>query len=278
MTKERTIDDVKRFWNSNPLFAGESSCQPLSKDFFLEHQKVKIDDCFAGKIDDFFFRGLDNKKVLDVGCGTGFWVREFSRRGIETYGVDLSEVSVGLTRKSLLYFGYKATIDVGNAEDLPFADESFDHVNCQGVIHHTPNTQKCISEFYRVLRPGGTVCFSVYHKNFILKNRAVFNIIKTLGKIFHIGLKGRGRENLFAWASSADDLVRMYDGRDNPIGKAYTKKEIINMSSEYFDILFTAKHFFPARAIPFKIPTAIHRFLRQYFGLMIVIYGKKKDK
>ena len=51
-----------------------------------------------------------------------------------------------------------------------------------------------------------------------------------------IGLKGRGREGPITNAASAEELVRMYDGKDNPLGKAFTKKEIIEMASSYFNI------------------------------------------
>jgi SAM-dependent methyltransferase len=48
--------------------------------------------------------------------------------------------------------------------DLPFADESFDFIIADGVLHHTPNTQAAVAALYRKLRPGGQFFFYVYKK------------------------------------------------------------------------------------------------------------------
>ena len=45
---------------------------------------------------------------------------------------------------------------------LPFPDRSFDFVVCSGVVHHTPDPERCIRELARVLRPGGRLYLSVY--------------------------------------------------------------------------------------------------------------------
>lgn len=278
MSKHPSIDEVRSFWDRNPLFTGEAGSAEASREFFLEHEKIVIEDCFSGRIEDFYFEGVKGKKVLDVGCGPGFWVREFCRRGAETSAVDLTPKAVELTRKSLECFGYQASVQVGNAESLPFADQTFDHVNCQGVIHHTPDTSKCVEEFFRVLKPGGTVCFSVYYRNLLLRSGALFSIVRTLAGIFPVGLRGRGRENMVGLAASPEELVRMYDGRDNPIGKAFTRREVLKMAAPYFETEMTTRHFFPMRAVPIRLPKSVHRLLHRHFGLMIVFRGKKKPK
>lgn len=277
MNKSPSIADVQRFWDSNPLFIGEAQNCEFTRDYFIEHEAVIINDGFVGNIYNYFFRwDLKGKKVLDVGCGTGFWVRQFCKRGMETYGVDISSKAVEITKKSLDLFGYKAVVVTGNAEALPFDDESFDHINCQGVIHHTPDTQKCIQEFKRVLKPGGSVCYSVYYKNIVLRQRWLFKMVQLLSGIVDVGLKGRGRENLIKSSASPEDLVRRYDGSNNPIGKSFTKREIVAMSSQSFDIDEVYRWYFPARAIPIRIPQAIHKYLSTHFGLMIVICGTKR--
>ena len=67
-----------------------------------------------------------------------------------------------------------------NAERLSFEDETFSHVNCQGVIHHTPDTQSCLDEIYRVLEKGGTASVSVYYRNYLLRITGYFlPLVKT---------------------------------------------------------------------------------------------------
>ena len=73
-----------------------------------------------------------------------------------------------------------------NFENLHFENETFDHVNCQGVVHHTPNTQKAINEIFRVLKRGGKASISVYYKNFLLRNyNYLYPVIKILIKYYY---------------------------------------------------------------------------------------------
>ena len=157
---------------------------------------------------------------------------------------------------------------------MEFAVNSFDHVNCQGVIHHTPNTEKTVSEIARVLKKDGTASISVYYRNPILRSwpylRWLGWILTKLGG----GLKGRGRESIFS-IKEIDELIRNYDGKDNPIGKAYSKNEFINMFSKNLKVERNFKHFFPARSLPFKFSKNIHKTLDRNLGFMIFVVGRK---
>ena len=201
-------------------------------------------------------------------------MRFFLLRGFSSvYACDLTPKAVELTKKSISIFNLPpATIEVGNAENLSYPDNFFDHVNCQGVIHHTPDTAQCIKEFHRILKPGGTVCFSVYYKNFILRSPVLLKICSLLSKF--IKLHGRGREYLLQDVS-ADEIVRRYDGIDNPIGKSYTKQDIFNLLRGLFTIEQETLIYFPARAMPFSIPKPIHKWASKNFGFMIVLKCRK---
>ncbi len=273
----KTIHDVAEFWESNPLFSGEGGHEVGSEAWFVEWERIYISDCFAGRQpEEIYSRGLSLKsRILDVGCGPGFWVRYFLRRGFPLVSAcDLTPKAVELTARSLNLFDLPdCDLRVGNAEALPYGSETFDHVNCQGVIHHTPNTPQCVRQFHRVLKPGGTVCFSVYHKNFILRHPLLLRLIsKALSR--SVRLKGRGREELLSDPRAAE-IVRRYDGIGNPIGKAFTHSEVAAMCAGMFEILETRMFFFPARALPLKIVPWLHRWLHDHFGLLIVVRCRK---
>src|SRR5258708_3454867 len=103
-----SIDDVRSFWDAHPLWTGESRYQPGTREFFEEHRATYINDCHAGCLDSRFFPGT-REKLLDVGCGIGFWPVEFSLRGyMDITGVDISPRSIGLARKRCELYGATA--------------------------------------------------------------------------------------------------------------------------------------------------------------------------
>jgi SAM-dependent methyltransferase len=93
--------------------------------------------------------------VLDVGCGTGRWLRRYSERGLRPTGVDATE---GMVRRAAAS-GLKCPLIVGLAQSLPFDDGVFDLVSAITVIQHILPTYQgdALKEMARVLRPGGHI-------------------------------------------------------------------------------------------------------------------------
>jgi len=92
-------------------------------------------------------------RVLDVGCGTGRWVRRLKEHGLFVVGIDQSSDMLSLARKR----GTLSPMVSGEVQNLPFRDESFECVSAVTVIQHIPPQEqvRAISEMVRVLRPGG---------------------------------------------------------------------------------------------------------------------------
>ena len=272
----KTVRDVRIFWEAHPLWTGESSFESGTKEFFDEHRLIVIEDCFAGRIDKRIFPKHENlARVLDLGCGPGMWLVELGRKGVKKlFGADITFIALALAQKRCELYGIPALLSQQNAEHLAFQSESFTHVNCQGVIHHTPNTETCIQEIARVLKPGGTATISGYYKNVLLKS---WPYIRWAGKIIsRLGgkLKGRGREAIYE-IEDVNEIVRIYDGANNPIGKSYDKNQWRKMVSKHFIIDEVYIHFFPSRTLPIKLPNILHRFLNKYVGFMIVANLRK---
>jgi ubiquinone/menaquinone biosynthesis C-methylase UbiE len=73
---------------------------------------------------------------------------------IERYGLDLSDVMIEVARINLERWQMPSTLVLGNAERLPFADESFDQVFHVGGINFFSDRAAAIREMIRVARPG----------------------------------------------------------------------------------------------------------------------------
>ncbi|GAB3959798.1 hypothetical protein GCM10029978_007590 [Actinoallomurus acanthiterrae] len=94
-------------------------------------------------------------RVLDVGCGTGALTRALAARvgpvG-EATGLDASEPMIAYARRHA-----PGSYVLGQAQDLPFDDDTFDVVTSAYAVHHVPAAARAtaFSEMFRVLRPGG---------------------------------------------------------------------------------------------------------------------------
>jgi SAM-dependent methyltransferase len=95
--------------------------------------------------------------LLDVACGPGLLLRAAARYGLHAYGVDLSSVALKLMPK----VAPTARALVGNAEQLPYADESFDHITCIGSLERMLHRDRVLGEMQRVARPGARFCLMV---------------------------------------------------------------------------------------------------------------------
>jgi ubiquinone/menaquinone biosynthesis C-methylase UbiE len=118
---------------------------------------------FNQLIDDLQFRAMrralgvaeiaGGSKFLDVGCGTGRWIRRYEEMGFRASGLDATPSMLRTARER----GTTGPLIAGEAYRLPFEDESFDAVSDVTVVQHIPVTlqTQTLKEMLRVLKPGG---------------------------------------------------------------------------------------------------------------------------
>lgn len=90
------------------------------------------------------------------------------------------------------------------------------------------------------------------------------------------GYEDEGVKKIFS-EYDVNEIVRLYDGSGNPIGKAYSKKEFLAMVEGLFEVTDRFLHFFPAQALPFSVSRKLHSWLDRNFGFMIYLNLRKPE-
>jgi ubiquinone/menaquinone biosynthesis C-methylase UbiE len=149
---------VRDFWNADPCgtryLEGEED--------FKAHARARYE--LEPHIFEFAqFSHSRGQKVLEVGVGMGADYLEWLKAGAQATGVDLSVASIARAQRRCESESYQPRLPVADAEHLPFRDNSFDIVYSYGVMHHSPDTPRCVEEARRVLKPGGKVQIMIYH-------------------------------------------------------------------------------------------------------------------
>lgn len=94
-------------------------------------------------------------KYLDIGCGTGNYLKALTDKGVNIIGVDPSEVMLKQARLK----NPTSEIIQGSAENIPFPDNTFDGAIALFTFHHWLDKQKSLHELNRVLKPGSHLVF-----------------------------------------------------------------------------------------------------------------------
>lgn len=164
----------RSFWESNPMrydWKESVGFEPFSKPFYEE-----IDRRFFSTVKEYMpwrsipfdnlidFQALGDKRVLEIGVGSGSHAQLLAAHAGSYAGIDLTEHAVAATSKRLSLFGLPGDVLRMDAETLAFPDASFDVVWSWGVIHHSSNTRQIVGEIHRVLKPGGSATIMVYHR------------------------------------------------------------------------------------------------------------------
>ena len=99
-------------------------------------------------------------RVLDIACGTGNTALPEARRGAIVTGVDIAANLLVQARERAAAEGLSVAFDEGDAEQLPYADGSFDAIVTMFGAMFAPRPELVASECARVLRPGGLLAMA----------------------------------------------------------------------------------------------------------------------
>jgi len=216
------MEQIINYWNKQPCNIKHSSYEVGTRVYFEEVEKRKY--FVESHIPTFAeFEKWKGKKVLEIGCGIGTDAVNFAKHGADYTGIELSNVSLELTKKRFEVFGLTGAffnMDAQDLDTLSRVGRDFDLIYSFGVIHHSPNPQKIIDNCLLLLKPdGGMLKLMVYAEN--------------------------------SWKKiMIDSGLDQYEAQSNcPVAYTYTNDQIYRMLHQFRNIDIWQTHIFP-----YKIP------------------------
>jgi ubiquinone/menaquinone biosynthesis C-methylase UbiE len=170
------------------------------------------------------------EKVLEVGCGRGFYLKTLKTiwPNLDITGIDINQKYLDIARKFLGNSDVK--LINGDATRLPFKDNSFDRIIATEILEHIPDDKKAIAEMYRVLKPDGIAMVTVPNKNYPFCWDPLNWVLE---RVFHWHIPS----NIWWLAGIWADHVRLYDEEEledkmSASAKATADKEKIGFKVE----------------------------------------------
>ncbi len=120
---------------------------------------------------------LEERRILDVGCGLGTYTRRMRAFSAEVYGMDLDAAKIAHAG------GEKPYISLGRAEVLPFPEGYFDVILLHEVLEHVEDDQRAVAEAHRCLKVGGRMVIFAPNRLYPFETHGVY-----LGKRYVFGV------------------------------------------------------------------------------------------
>jgi ubiquinone/menaquinone biosynthesis C-methylase UbiE len=123
-------------------------------------------------------------ELLDIGCGTGLFIRRYLKYGGTVTGID---ISTGMIRRATPIFP-EVNFVAGNAEYLPFQDDSFDSISSLLAFSYLTRPDQTLKDCCRILRPGGRMAVCTLGKNVFTSGLPALFVIGEKMKIRRVGV------------------------------------------------------------------------------------------
>jgi len=266
--------DIQAFWGDLYQQLYQDNDRSLTPEV-LERQIDALENLFQNReqpcVVEMPLDRLSGINLLEIGSGGGGHSCIFKRYGANVTAVDITAQRVLSTHKKLkLISGGDGRAIQTDAENLPFPDDCFDIVYSNGVLHHSLDTDACVEEVYRVLKPGGTTVIMLYSR---ISSAFMFNILP----------RGIVTGEIFRWPE-AEWIGRLTEGKPkfsstrNPITRVYTRRAMQSLFGQ-FDIVSLRKWSFQFDNFCIPRLTQVRRWVLQRIGFKlhpggVIVYGQ----
>ena len=173
-------------------------------------------------------KNIKNKSLLDIGCGAGVHIKEYTKKGAKCFGIDISKTMISLAKKNNPSVDFK----VGSVTKLPYKDNSFDVITSSLCFDYIENLIIAFKEVSRVLKKGGIFYYSYdspvscLRENFENEDYKISAIgkfkDKKNNKTYYFGVKQRYKE----WDMVSGMHMKTYNYSINKHLKAIVKNNL----------------------------------------------------
>lgn len=266
--------EIQKQWNNDPCGAVTvKSIESGTLEFYRAIRNFRYNNYGPWFDSVMLFDNYKNLSVLEVGVGLGSDHYRFARNANKMTALDLSKNHLEHTIKHLELEGFSTQANLGDAENMPFNENTFDVVYSFGVLHHTPNTEKSISEVLRVLKPGGTAIIGLYHRDsFFFWFMTVF-----WNGFLKAGLIRKGWRRLLSEIEYRENKESAI-----PLVKVYSRSDVMKLFKNFSNVKLQvchveADHFGKFSKIVEKLNrTKIERFFG-FYGWYIIATAEKRN-
>lgn len=217
------IEELKAYWQGKNIpQRWYSNKTPLTLQWFNEIAYKRYNTYYSYLIEDAEFDQHSGEKVLEIGVGLGTDLVEYAKGGAIVYGLDLGEEQINLAKMNfeLRKLPY-AELSAQDAMNIHYKNNFFDIVYSFGVLHHTPDTQKCVNEIHRILKNDGHAIVMLYARGWKHYFKRCFIHGLLLGKYFKFG----------SWQAVYNDASEVNGA--SPRTAVFTKNEVKELFKEF---------------------------------------------
>lgn len=137
-------------------------------DSFYKKRGIEAIRTYGDYEEKFFYlarhaRFMENQRLLDVGCGTGQFLKVAKKASLEVHGLEISSEALGLAKINVP----EAKLYLGEGEKLPFESNFFDYIACLGSLEHFADLDAAIKEMIRVAKDNARFLIMVPNRNYL---------------------------------------------------------------------------------------------------------------
>ena len=193
MSRPPDREEARKLWNEVPCGSQGGGLAILtegSREWFDEVARLRYEVSDPWLVTRVPWGEFAGRSLLEIGHGMGTDLVRFARHGAVVHGIDITEHHHRLAHANLASHGFTGDLQYCDAAGICHPDNTFDVVYSMGVLHHAQDTEACLNEVHRVLKPGGTLLVGLYHQHSVFHYQKVAIQGIFGGKLFRIGYRG----------------------------------------------------------------------------------------